>query len=75
MTSLEQELVEILGKYCGERGETEGAVETLKRLIRERDSKTMTLEQVKELMIAIAESLKEMDKDLVELEKLTSLLC
>jgi hypothetical protein len=31
------ELCEILALYCGETGESEGPVDTLKRLIRERD--------------------------------------
>lgn len=35
---LEVELCEILSGYCGERGDTEGAIETLERIIRERDA-------------------------------------
>lgn len=31
-------LLEILQSHCGERGEAEGAVETLERIIRERDA-------------------------------------
>jgi len=34
---LGRELVEILSHHCGERGESEGAAETLIRIIRERD--------------------------------------
>jgi hypothetical protein len=39
LISLEDQLVEILSHYCGERIDTgsEGAVETLQRIIRERD--------------------------------------
>jgi len=36
--TLEHQLCEILAGYCGERGETEGAVETLLRIISERDA-------------------------------------
>lgn len=35
--TLEEQLVAILIKYCGERGDNEGAVETLERIIGERD--------------------------------------
>ena len=31
------ELISVLGQHCGQRGDNEGAVETLKRIIRERD--------------------------------------
>lgn len=31
------EIITILGRYCGERGDSEGAVETLERIIQERD--------------------------------------
>jgi hypothetical protein len=31
------ELIDVLSHHCGERGESEGAVETLERIIRERD--------------------------------------
>jgi hypothetical protein len=34
---LEAQLIAILAKHCGERGDNEGAVETLCRIIRERD--------------------------------------
>ena len=34
--SLEQQLVSILSEHCGERGDSEGAVDTLRRIIRER---------------------------------------
>ena len=37
-TKLERELVAILSRHCGERGDNEGAVETLNRIIRERDT-------------------------------------
>lgn len=36
-TKLEKELVAILQRYCGERGDNEGAVDTLDRIVRERD--------------------------------------
>lgn len=36
-TNLESQLVSILSLYCGERGDNEGAIETLERLIKERD--------------------------------------
>lgn len=32
------ELISILSNYCGERGDSESAVETLTRIIHERDS-------------------------------------
>lgn len=35
---LERELTAVLSRYCGERGDNEGAVETLERLIAERDA-------------------------------------
>jgi len=35
--SLEYQLCEILQQHCGERGDNEGAVETLDRILRERD--------------------------------------
>jgi hypothetical protein len=35
--TLEQQLIAILQEYCGERGDNEGAADTLKRIIRERD--------------------------------------
>jgi hypothetical protein len=35
--SLEYQLCEVLGKHCGERGDNEGAVDTLCRIISERD--------------------------------------
>jgi hypothetical protein len=35
--NLEAQLVSILQRHCGERGDNEGAVETLERLVRERD--------------------------------------
>jgi hypothetical protein len=35
--SLEKQLVAILSHYCGERGDNEGAVETLNRIISERN--------------------------------------
>jgi hypothetical protein len=34
---LEHELTSVLMRYCGERGDSEGAVETLERIIRERE--------------------------------------
>ena len=34
---MENELVTILSRHCGERGDNEGAVYTLERIIRERD--------------------------------------
>lgn len=34
---MEKELIAVLIKYCGERGDNEGAVETLDRIIRERE--------------------------------------
>lgn len=34
---MEKELLEILIRVCGERGDNEGAIETLERIIRERD--------------------------------------
>lgn len=34
---LGRELVAILQRHCGERGHSEGAVETLERIIQERD--------------------------------------
>ncbi len=37
-TRLGRELVAILSNHCGERGDNEGAVETLQRIIRERDA-------------------------------------
>lgn len=33
---LESQLIDILQRYCGERGDNEAAVETLERIIRER---------------------------------------
>lgn len=36
-STLEKELIAILIKHCGERGDNEGAVETLERIIGERD--------------------------------------
>jgi len=33
---LGRELVALLSEHCGERGDSEGAVETLQRIIRER---------------------------------------
>ena len=36
-TKLEDQLVEILSHYCGERGDNEGAVETLDRIVDERN--------------------------------------
>lgn len=42
-TSLEDHLLAILGKYVGETGESEGAVDTLKRLIAERDAFALKL--------------------------------
>lgn len=35
--TLEHDLVEILSRYCGERGDNEGAVDTLARIIDERN--------------------------------------
>lgn len=35
--SLEWQLCEVLIGHCGERGDNEGALETLERIIRERD--------------------------------------
>lgn len=37
LTTLGNELVNILQNHCGEHGQNEGAVETLERIIRERD--------------------------------------
>lgn len=37
LTPLGNELVNILQNHCGEHGQSEGAVETLERIIRERD--------------------------------------
>jgi hypothetical protein len=37
VSELEYELTERLSRHCGERGLSEGAVETLDRIIRERD--------------------------------------
>ena len=36
-TKLENQLVNILSHYCGERGDNEGAVETLERIVEERN--------------------------------------
>ena len=36
-SSLEVQLIEVLMRHCGERGESEGAVECLERIIRERE--------------------------------------
>ncbi len=33
----EQKLIEILSRHCGERGDNEGAIETLERIIKERE--------------------------------------
>lgn len=44
--SLEKQLVAILQNHCGERGDNEGAVETLERIIKERD-KALSLLKVK----------------------------
>lgn len=38
--ALGKQLVGILINHCGERGDSEGAVETLNRIIRERDALT-----------------------------------
>ena len=37
-TKLENQLVDILSHYCGERGDNEGAVETLERIVEERNT-------------------------------------
>jgi hypothetical protein len=37
-TKLEDQLVDILSHYCGERGDNEGAVETLERIVEERNT-------------------------------------
>ena len=37
-TELENQLISILIKHCGQRGDSEGAVETLNRIIMERDA-------------------------------------
>lgn len=42
---LEQELISILFNHCGQRGQTEGAADTLRRIIRERDSALTLLRQ------------------------------
>lgn len=36
--TLEQQLCEVLMEHCGQRGDNEGAVDTLYRIIRERDA-------------------------------------
>lgn len=36
-TELENQLIAVLIRYCGERGDNEGAVETLERIILERE--------------------------------------
>ncbi len=36
--TLEYQLCEVLQRHCGERGFTEGAVDTLERIIRERNA-------------------------------------
>ena len=36
--TLEYQLTEVLSQHCGQRGDNEGAVETLDRIIRERDA-------------------------------------
>lgn len=41
-TKLEYNLTEILSRYCGERNHTEGAEDTLCRIIQERD-RAMTI--------------------------------
>lgn len=41
--TLEYQLTEILSRSCGERGHTEGAVDTLCRIIAERDAALLVL--------------------------------
>jgi hypothetical protein len=53
MSKLEDELCAILMKRCGERGDNEGAVETLERLIRELDGSTRSA-------LRLAESVDDM---------------
>lgn len=43
MDNLETQLIEILSRYCGERGQSEGVVETLERIIRDRDTRATTI--------------------------------
>lgn len=57
--ALADELVAILMKHCGERGETEGAADTLNRLIRERHGyvshpgwRLVPVEPTKEMIVA-----------------------
>lgn len=63
MANTEDRLVQILQRYCGERGDSEGAVETLERIIRERDdraTKIVALEAELLPLREVAEATKEL---------------
>ncbi len=49
---LYKELIDILQRHCGERGESEGAVETLQRIILERECNHHEMLQVHDLLLA-----------------------
>lgn len=57
-SQLEKDLVATLQRYCGERGDNEGAVETLTRIIHERDSaQRMADDMVDELKVELFDML------------------
>jgi hypothetical protein len=44
--TLLNELLAVLIQHCGEKGDNEGAVDTLKRIIRERDNAVSLLDRL-----------------------------
>lgn len=51
--TLEYQLCEVLMQYCGERGDNEGAVDTLCRIVHERDQamEALALDRMKRVSI------------------------
>lgn len=50
-TNVEKELLAILQRYCGERGDNEGAIETLERIVSERE--VMLRNAIKEKLLKL----------------------
>ena len=57
--NLLNKLISILENHCGERGDNEGAVETLKRIINERDEKLLK-QKVRDTIIKFLEIVDKM---------------
>lgn len=63
MSNLESQLITVLSNYCGERGESEGAVDTLLRIVRERDQLAHNLGMAIDMAVSYEVDVTAMDEE------------